>query len=87
MIYQDYIHIIHITFLTYCTWFEKTTISGFFGYADHSKWFIGHAGSHIGEKKTVKKKKFSKIELCLTFQYVSQLERDGADLQISIDRL
>lgn len=32
----------------------------FFGYVDHPKWFIGHAGSPIGEKKMVKKKKFSK---------------------------
>ena len=51
MIYQDHSHIIHITFLTFFTCFEKTTISGFFGYADHPKWFIGHAGTPIGEKR------------------------------------
>ena len=39
---------------------QKTTISGFFGYADHPKWFIGHAGSSIGEKKMVKKEEIFK---------------------------
>ena len=38
---------------------QKTTISGF-GYADHSKWFIGHTCSHIGEKKMVKKQEILK---------------------------
>jgi integrase len=67
--------------------FVKTTISDL-GYADYSEWFIGHAGSTYWRKKDSEKAEiFKKIEPYLTFLNVSQLERQGADLQTKIEEL
>ena len=59
----------------------KTTISDL-GYADFSEWFIGHS-----KKDAEKAEIFRKIEPYLTFLNISQLERQGADIQSKVEEL
>ena len=67
--------------------FVKTTISDL-GYSDYSEWFIGHAGSTYWQKKDSEKAEiFKKIEPYLTFLNISQLNRQGADLETKIEEL
>ena len=65
----------------------KTTISDL-GYADFSEWFIGHSGSTYWTKKDSEKAEiFRKIEPCLTFLNISELERQRADIQSKVEEL
>jgi integrase len=67
--------------------FVKTAISDL-GYADYSEWFIGHAGSVYWKKKDSEKAEvFKKIEPYLTFLNITQLNRQGADLETKIEEL
>ena len=67
--------------------FVKSTISDL-GYSDYSEWFIGHAGSTYWQKKDSEKAEiFKKIEPYLTFLNISQLYRQGADLDTKIEEL
>ena len=67
--------------------FVKSTISDL-GYADYSEWFIGHSGSTYWRKKDNEKAEiFKKIEHYLTFLNISQLNRQGADLETKIEEL
>jgi integrase len=67
--------------------FVKTTISDL-GYGDYSEWFIGHSGSTYWRKKESEKADlFKKIEPYLTFLYIHQLERQGADIQSKVQEL
>ena len=67
--------------------FVKSTISDL-GYSDYSEWFIGHSGSTYYRKKDSEKVEiFRKIEPYLTFLNVYELERQGADIQTTIDQL
>ncbi|MGI9009744.1 MAG: tyrosine-type recombinase/integrase [Nitrososphaeraceae archaeon] len=67
--------------------FVKSTISDL-GYSDYSEWFIGHAGSTYWQKKDSEKAEiFKKIEPYLTFLNISQLNRQGADLETKIEEL
>ena len=61
--------------------FVKSTISDL-GYSDYSEWFIGHSGSTYWTKKDHEKAEmFKKIEPYLTFLNITQLKRQGADLE------
>ena len=67
--------------------FVKTTISDL-GYADYSEWFIGHSGSTYWRKKDNEKAEiFKKIEPYLTFLNITQLTRQGADLESKLEEL
>ena len=67
--------------------FVKTTISDL-GYSDFSEWYIGHSGSTYWRKKDSEKAElFKKVEPCLTFLDVHQLERQGADIQTKVEDL
>ncbi len=67
--------------------FVKTIISDL-GYADYSKYFIGHPGSTYWTKKDSDKAEiFRKIESYLTFLNIHQLERQGADIQTKVEEL
>ncbi len=67
--------------------FVKTTISDI-GYANYSKYFIGHAGSTYWRKKDSEKAEiFRKIEPSLIFLNVHQLQRQGADIQTKVEEL
>ena len=67
--------------------FVKSTISDL-GYGDYSEWFIGHSGSTYWRKKDSEKAElFRKIEPCLTFLNIHQLERQGADIQSKVEEL
>jgi hypothetical protein len=67
--------------------FVKTTIS-YLGYSDYSEWFIGHTGSTYWRKKDNEKAEiFNKIEPCMTFLNIHQLNRQGADLETKIEEL
>jgi hypothetical protein len=55
-------------------------------YADFSEWFIGHSGSTYWTKKDSEKAEiFRKIEPYLTFLNIPQLERQGADIQSTVE--
>ena len=70
-----------------CRRWAKSTISDL-GYADYSEWFIGHSGSTYWRKKDNEKAEiFKKIEPYLTFLNISQLNRQGADLETKIEQL
>ena len=65
----------------------KTTISDL-GYTDFSEWFIGHSGSTYWTKKDSEKAEiFQKVEPYLTIINISQLERQGADIQSKVEEL
>ncbi len=67
--------------------FVKTTISDL-GYSDNSEWFIGHSGSTYCTKKDSEKAEiFRKVESYLTFLNISELERQGADIQTKVEKL
>ncbi|HEY7571436.1 MAG TPA: hypothetical protein VH796_08705 [Nitrososphaeraceae archaeon] len=67
--------------------FVKTTISDL-GYTDYSEYFIGHFWSTYWRKKDSEKAEiFRKIESCLTFLNIHQLERQGADIQSKVEEL
>jgi integrase len=67
--------------------FVKTTISDL-GYADFSEWYIGHSGSTYWTKKDSEKAEiFHKVEPYLTFLNISQLGRQGADIQTKVEEL
>ena len=75
-----------ITLHSFRRW-VKSTISDL-GYADYSEWFIGHVGSTYWRKKDNEKAEiFKKIEPYLTFLNISQLNRQGADLETKIEEL
>ena len=75
-----------ITLHSFRRW-VKSTISDL-GYADYSEWFIGHSGSTYWRKKDNEKAEiFNKIEPYLTFLNISQLNRQGADLDTKIEEL
>ena len=65
----------------------KTTISDL-GYCDYSEWFIGHSGSTYWTKKDSEKAEiFCKVEPYLIFLNISELERQGADIQTKVEEL
>ena len=65
--------------------YTKSTISDL-GYAEFSEWFIGHSGSVYWTRKDSEKAEiFRKIEPCLTFLNIPQLERQGADIQSKVE--
>jgi hypothetical protein len=67
--------------------FVKSTISDL-GFSDYSEWFIGHSGSTYWRKKENEKAEiFLKIEPYLTFLNITQLNRQGADLETKIEEL
>jgi integrase len=67
--------------------FVKTTISDL-GYSDYSEWYIGHAGSTYWRKKDSEKAEiFKKIESYVTFLNITQLTRQGADLETKVEEL
>ena len=67
--------------------FVKSTISDL-GYSDYSEWFIGHSGSTYWKKKDHEKAEmFKKIEPYLTFLNITQLTRQGADLESKLEEL
>jgi integrase len=67
--------------------FTKSTISDL-GYSDYSEWYIGHAGSTYWRKKDSEKAEiFKKIEPYLTFLNITQLTRQGADLETKVEEL
>ena len=67
--------------------FVKTTISDL-GYSDFSEWFIGHAGSTYWTKKDSEKAEiFHKVKPYLTFLNITELQRQGADIQSKVEEL
>ena len=75
-----------ITLHSFRRW-VKSTISDL-GYADYSEWFIGHSGSTYWRKKDNEKADiFNKVEPYLTFLNISQLNRQGADLDTKIEEM
>ena len=75
-----------ITLHSFRRW-VKSTISDL-GYADYSEWFIGHSGSTYWRKKDHEKAEiFKKIEPYLTFLNITQLSRQGADLESKLEEL
>ena len=65
----------------------KTTISDL-GYSDFSEWFIGHAGSTYWTKKDSEKAEiFHKVKPYLTFLKITELQRQGADIQTKVEEL
>ena len=67
--------------------FVKPTTSDL-GYADYSKYFIGHSDSTYWRKKDSEKAElFRKNEPYLTFLNINQLERQGGDIQTKVEEL
>ena len=67
--------------------FTKSTISDL-GFQDYSEWYIGHSGSTYWRKKDYEKSEiFKKIQPYLTFLNITQLNRQGADLEAKLEEL
>ncbi len=67
--------------------YVKSTIADL-GFSDYSEWYIGHSGSTYWTKKDNEKAQiFKKIEAYLTFLNITQLNRQGADLEARLEEL
>ena len=67
--------------------YVKSTIADL-GFSDYSEWYIGHSGSTYWRKKDNEKAEiFKKIEPYLTFLNITQLTRQGADLESKLEEL
>lgn len=67
--------------------YVKSTITDL-GFSDYSEWYIGHSGSTYWTKKDNEKAQiFKKIEAYLTFLKITQLNRQGADLEARLEEV